>query len=57
MVFEITVMDKLPDFSAENAPIFLIVIILGLVLIEWGILLFTKQTKKNAGSREYVEST
>jgi sterol desaturase/sphingolipid hydroxylase (fatty acid hydroxylase superfamily) len=47
LVFEITVMDKLPDFSAENAPIFLTVIILGLVLIEWGILVLTKQSKKN----------
>ena len=41
-------MDKLPDFSAENAPIFLTVIILGLVLIEWGILVFTKQAKRNS---------
>ena len=41
-------MDKLPDFSAENAPIFLTVIILGLVLIEWGILVFTNQAKKDS---------
>ena len=41
-------MDQLPDFSTENAPVFLIVIILGLVLIEWGILVITKKSRKNA---------
>ncbi len=42
-----TLMRWIPEFSAENAPIFLILVILGLVLLEWGILVVTARTKNN----------
>ncbi|MFM1875598.1 MAG: hypothetical protein RL266_1335 [Bacteroidota bacterium] len=35
------------DFIAKNTPIFLTVLILGMIFLEWGVLLVTKKASKN----------